>query len=276
MKETIKGIAIDLDGTWLRSDCNITERTYEAVQKAIDAGYAVIPTTGRCYRNSASVLKKYRGLRYFINANGTVLTDAKEEKVLFSHAMPYRMAKEIYERTKEHSCYVEIYEGMDAYVDVRGRDFLYASGMEKDYCDQLMSTNVVEENLAAFMEDENRKVCKFHIMCVSVEEKKILMEKIAQVEHAYPISTFDKNIEVVFGHHSKADGLRRACELLGMKQSEIMAVGDSDNDYEMISWAGLGVAMGNGNNRVRQAADYVSLTNDEDGLAEALYHCLEI
>ncbi|MGI6069064.1 MAG: Cof-type HAD-IIB family hydrolase [Blautia sp.] len=276
MKADIKAIAIDMDGTWLRSDCSISEETKEAVQRAADAGYLVIPTTGRSFRNASTVLKDYRGLRYYINANGTTFTDGKEGKLLFSRSMPYAMAKEIYDLTNQYSCFVEIYEGMDAYVDPFGREFLYSTGLGRDYCDQLLSTNCTLKSLDDFMEEEGRQVCKYHIVCANSDQKNQLKRRIAQVEGAYPISTFSQNIEVVYGHHSKADGLRAACEHLGLRQEEIMAIGDSDNDYDMIAWAGLGVAMGNGNDRVKSAADYISSSNDEDGVARALKECLGI
>lgn len=276
MKGNIKGIAIDMDGTWLRSDCSISGKTKEAVQRAIDAGFVVIPTTGRSYRNASQVLKDYRGLRYYINANGTTFTDGEEGKLLFSQAMPYTMAKEIYDLTNQYSCFVEIYEGMDAYVDGFGRDFLYCTGLPRDYCDQLLSTNCMLESLDAYMGEESRQVCKYHIVCANTDEMNQLKRRIAQVEGAYPISTFSQNIEVVYRHHSKADGLKEACAHLGLLQEEIMAIGDSDNDYDMIAWAGFGVAMGNGNSRVKGAADYVSASNDEDGVARALKECLGI
>ena len=276
MDQKIKAIAIDLDGTWLREDCTISRDTFQTVQKAIDLGYVVIPTTGRSYRNARHVLEQYRGLRYFINANGTVCTDSSREEVVFSHAMPWKMAKEIYELTNGYSCFVEIYEGMDAYVDSRGIDFLYASGMPEEYCRQLLSTNVVEQSLENYIKDPGRNINKFHIVCGSVEDRNRLRAQIGQVDMAYPISTFEQNIEVVLGHHSKADGLKQACAVLGLERENIMAIGDSNNDYDMVAWAGLGVAMGNANARVKEAADFVSTSNQEDGVAYAIRECLGI
>lgn len=276
MEQKIKAIAIDLDGTWLKEDCTISAETDRAVQKAIDLGYLVIPTTGRSYRNARHVLRHYRGLRYFINANGTACTDSSREELLFSVAMPAAMAGAVYACTDGFPCFVELYEGMDAYVDRKGASFLYESGMPEDYCRQLLSTSVMQESLAAYLREADREVCKFHIVCGSVEDRIRLQEKIAEVKDAHPISTFPQNIEVVLGHHSKADGLQKACSMLGIGREQVMAIGDSSNDYQMIAWAGLGVAMGNADEQVKEAASFVSTSNEEDGVAYALRKCLGI
>lgn len=83
MRKDLKMIAIDLDGTLLRDDCTISERTREAVEEAGRKGYLIVPTTGRSYRNARFVLKDFREISYFINGNGSVITDGRTGDVLY-------------------------------------------------------------------------------------------------------------------------------------------------------------------------------------------------
>ncbi len=87
MRKDLKMIAIDLDGTLLRDDCTISERTREAVEEAGRKGYLIVPTTGRSYRNARFVLKDFREISYFINGNGSVITDGRTGDVLYFHEM---------------------------------------------------------------------------------------------------------------------------------------------------------------------------------------------
>lgn len=273
---SIKLIAIDMDGTWLRGDCSISQKTKETIQRAIEAGYCVVPTTGRSFRNSVNVLQDCEGLRYFINANGSTVTDALEEQVIYTEAMPYETAREIYDLSNQYESFLEIYEELDAHVDKYGREFLLRAGLSGDYVEQLLSTNVEHDCLDDFMESTQRRICKFHIVCSSADIASQLKRKISQIPDIYPLSVFPLNIEVVNGTWSKASGLKKLTEHLGLTSSEVMAIGDSDNDYDMICWAGTSVAMGNGNKKVKEAADYIVSSNDEDGVAEALEKYLKL
>lgn len=273
---SIKLIAIDMDGTWLRSDCSISPKTKETIRRVIEAGYYVVPTTGRSFRNSLNVLKDCKGLRYFINANGSTVTDAFKEQVIYTEAMPYETAREIYDLSSQYESFLEIYEDLDAHVDKYGREFLLRVGLSGDYVNQLLSTNVEHDCLDDFIEEPQRRVCKYHIVCSSADIANQLKRKISQIPHMHPLSVFPLNIEVVNGTWSKASGLKKLTEHLGITAREVMAIGDSDNDFDMIQWAGTSVAMGNGNDRVKEAADYTVSSNDEDGVAEALEKYLNL
>ncbi len=271
----IKLIAIDLDGTWLRSDCTISEATKVSIQNAIDRGYLVVPTTGRSYRNSREVLKEFHGLRYFINANGSTIVDGKEENMIYAECIPYKAAKAIYDLVVKYDGFAEIYEEFDAHVDFNAVELLNRAGLSGDYVDQLMSTNVIHASLDDFMGDRGRKVSKFHIVCATPKEKDQLKAEIARLDGVYPISVFNRNIEIVNGTWSKAQGLQTLTEHLGLDASQVMAIGDSNNDLDMLKWAGVSVVMGNAEDHVKELADFVTASNDEDGIKLVLEKYLD-
>lgn len=267
---SIKLIAIDMDGTWLKNDCSISERNKAAIEAAVDKGYLVVPCTGRSFRNSKVVLQEFNNLKYFINANGSTVTDADSEELVYAETMPYETARAVYDMVNQYESFAEIYEGLDAHVDAYGREFLLRAGLSSSYVNQLLSTNIEHACLDDFMDDPERKVCKFHIVCSSADLKNQLYRKMKTLEHVYPVSVFSLNLEIVNGKWSKAHGLQKLTEYLGLKQEEVMAIGDSDNDLDMLNWAGTSVGMGNANKHVKEVVDYVTLSNEEDGVAHAL------
>ena len=272
----IKLIAIDLDGTWLRSDCSISENTKKAVTRAIEAGYLVVPTTGRSYRNARAVLRDIPGLRYFINANGATVADAGEEKMIYAEAIPYEISSQVFAYARQYDCFMELYEAFDAHVDQAGKKYLAGIGLSENYIEQLMSTNIMHEDLDVFMSDPARNISKFHIVCGSEEIKDELKDKIASLQNCHPISVFHLNIELVNGLWGKAGGLLKLAEHLGLSADNIMAIGDSNNDLDMLKWAGTSVVMGNAPDHVKKLADYVTAENDQDGVAKALEEILDI
>lgn len=266
----IKMIAIDMDGTLLRDDVTISGRTLEAIKEAIARGIYVVPTTGRSYRNTRWVLSGIDNIPYFVNANGTVITDGKTEEILYIHVMKKNILGKVYELSKRYGAFFEVYAGQDAYVEQRGVDMLLNSSVLKEYCAQLLRTNIVLQDFRKEMKNVTEKACKIHIICNTVEDRKKLMEQIALLDDCYPLSTMSLNLEIVNGRWSKLDGIRKLAARLDIPNECIMAIGDSDNDYELLSGAGYSVAMGNANTSIKKISDEVTATNDWDGAAKAI------
>lgn len=273
----IKLIAIDLDGTLLDDDCVIGEENRSMLRRALKAGYCVVPTTGRSFQNARyEIFKDFNELPYYINANGTVVTDAKTEQVLYTASFPRDVAGEIYRLCKEYRTYIEPYAGRCAFMEQEGIAHLYRSGLPRSYCEQLMRTNILCSDMEKIIEKGEYPVSKFHIVCESREEKESLKARIAAIEGLYPISVVEQNIEVVYQKKSKRDGLEFLSDYLGIARENVLAIGDSSNDVEMLEWAEYSVAMQNASARVKSAAKYVTDTNNNSGVAKALQRFLNI
>ncbi|MGI6012360.1 MAG: Cof-type HAD-IIB family hydrolase [Ruminococcus sp.] len=273
----IKLIAIDLDGTLLDSGCVFREENRIWLSRALKAGYFVVPTTGRSFQNARyEIFKNFDEMPYYINANGTVVTDGKTEKVLYTASFPRDVAKEIYRLCKEYRTYIEPYAGRCAYMEREGIDHLYRSGLSRSYCEQLMRTNILTENMEEIIANGEYPVSKFHIVCESSQEKEMLKARIAAIPGLYPISVVAQNIEVVYQKKSKKDGLAFLSDYLGITRENVLAIGDSSNDIEMLEWAGCSVAMENASDQVKKTAKYVTDTNDNDGVAKALQRFLTL
>ena len=113
-------------------------------------------------------------------------------------------------------------------------------------------------------------VDKVHGIFRTSKDQQDAYERLTQIPGVSVVSSFGNNWEVNREGTSKANALLRLGQTLGIKREEIMACGDDMNDYAMLEAVGFGVAMGNGNPRVKEIADHVTVTNDEDGVAKAI------
>lgn len=263
-------IAIDLDGTLLKNDCTISARDRAAVLACMEAGHLVIPCTGRSYENSRFVLKDFPAFPYYINGNGTTVTEGQSGRLLFANTMPLSVGRAVYSLCMEYQTFVELYHGQTAYDSAFGRENMRRSLCDPAYQVQLMHTNTHLESLDDFVLKEEHPVSKFHIVCVDPAERLELKERIGRLPGIMPISTSSINIEVCSTGWSKREGLKWLCNHIGISQEEVIAIGDSENDLELIEWAKNGIAMGNAAKIVKDAASAVTASNEEDGVAKAL------
>lgn len=273
----IKLVAIDMDGTFLDDLCKIPERNLMAVKKAIKKGVIIVPTTGRSFRNvKAELFKEVTGINYCITANGTIVAEMEKERILAAEVIPVPQGKLVYQMAKKYSAYLELYSGLEAYMDARGIEYLWQAGLTPEYCEQLMGTNIKADNLDQLVLEEELPISKFHIVCTARAEKEQLKKEIAALGGMFPISVISKNIELVSGTYSKRNGLEQLISALGIAKNQVLVIGDSNNDYEMIKWADHSVAMGNANDRIKEAALHITASNNQAGVADALEKYLNL
>ncbi|HJD25607.1 MAG TPA: Cof-type HAD-IIB family hydrolase [Candidatus Blautia intestinipullorum] len=266
-----KLITIDLDGTLLRNDCTIAPTVRKAILTCLNTSKTFfVPCTGRSYQNSRFVLGDFPAFPYYINANGTTVTEGSSGTLLHASTLPLETGCAVYSLAREYKTFIEIYHGLTAYDGAAGRQNLKESSCSKDYISQLLYTNTHLESLDDFVFDKKHPISKFHIVCVSQREKQELKQRLSRIPGVFPISTTDFNIEICREGWSKREGLIRLCQILHISPEETAAIGDSENDYEMLQWAGCGIAMGNAAPEIKKAADYITGSNEEEGIIHAL------
>lgn len=268
-----KLITIDLDGTLLKNDCTISPRTKNALITCMQTTDTIfVPCTGRSYQNSRFVLKDFPVFPYYINANGTTIVEGPSEELLYADTIPLETGCQIYSIAKEYHTFIEVYHGLTAYDSAEGRENLFHSSCDKDYISQLLHTNVHLDNMDNFILKEKSPISKFHIVCTIPQEKEELKSRLAELQDVFPISTTDFNIEICSKGWSKREGLKKLCQSLNLSPSHVAALGDSENDLEMLEWAGTGIAMGNACTKAKEIAQYITKSNEQDGVVYALKH----
>ena len=254
-------IATDMDGTLLQPDDTISTATLKVIEKAREKGVVFTLSTGRPVQG----VKKYIDLLGLdcpvITYNGAVVVHSGTGDVLFSQDMDKEDARMVYNLALEKGVMFILWS----------KNRLYASelGEKSAFYEQITSTKA--NLLTDFDSLLERGITKF----LWYDEPEILDEYIEQLKHSHlKDTTFIKSrayfMEFFSAQTSKAVALAKLGEYYGISQQEIIAIGDQTNDLSMIEYAGLGVAMGNGVDKVKNAADYVTASNTEDGVAKVI------
>ncbi|WP_019908675.1 Cof-type HAD-IIB family hydrolase [Paenibacillus sp. HW567] len=233
-------LALDMDGTLLNDEQQITPKTVEWIRKAMDAGVHVCLSTGRSSR-SAMPYAEQLGLKTpMIMVNGSEVWRAPYELYRRS-LMDMMLVKKMHKIAEEHGIWFWAYSVEEVYNkdtwdgDIEGREWLKFGYSTED--------------------DEIR-----HKVLMQLQDLGGL-----EITNSTPY-----NLEINPLGVNKASGIREVCKLLGLEMSQVVAVGDSLNDLAAIQQAGFGVAMGNAQEVVKQEADAVVATNNHDGIAEVI------
>lgn len=260
-----KLIAMDLDGTLNNDQKVITEKTKAALMAAQKAGIRLAlasarPSPGLFKERDILRLQDHKGI--LMSYNGGRIVDAETGKVLFETSMDLNETKQVLGQLESLPVTPILDDGVQFYVTDK-------NGFKVDY--ECKNNNMVCSevgNLADFLTFAPIKI----LMSVQPEELKEVQHKIAAFlpESLTVVQTAAFYLEVIPKVINKGQGIRDICSVLGMDPSEVISFGDAENDIPMLKAAGMGVAMGNSTEAVKQAADMVTLTNNEDGIAAAL------
>lgn len=268
----IRLIATDLDGTLLDDKKQVPERNMQALQECAARGIVIVPATGRTVRGIPDRIRELPGVRYVITTNGAVVADLEENCIIDSCRLPMEKAVEIMELAADSSDEIMY----DAYIDGDGfsmerflsnvRYYVKTEGMEE----LIRKTRQVVPDTIQYVRDQAKEVDKINFFFVDLDAKERMRETLKTVEGILVTSSIPNNLEINAAGADKGGALLRLASYLNMEPAETMAFGDGENDLSMMEKAGIGIAMENGEKSVRKAADYVTLTNEEAGVAAAI------
>jgi len=263
-----KMIATDMDGTALTDDKRLTKRTVTAMQKAIEQGKQIVISTGR----SVSLIKPYldavKGVRYVLTSCGGTVIDLETGEYLLHRMIDTETVTRIIAAANGHFvCPIIFYEGVTCgsewCVNMLGDFGLPA--YEPIYRQYM---NIVDDAMNHYMENP-QPLEKFNLFFTDPHEAAEVYEKIKDLPVTFTARTA-RSMEINAVGVSKAEGLKTLCKHLGIQMSEVIAVGDSENDEEMLACAGLKVAMANGSDKVKAIADVIADSNENDGVAKLI------
>lgn len=259
----IRLIAADIDGTLLNSQHELTPRTKYVLQKAMQQGTQVVIATGRT-RSAPVPSRLIEELK--VNAPGIFLQGLMvhnvDGSVRYQQHMDVVRAMSIIRFSEENGLHFYSTSGGDLFTHPNN-PFLATLARYNE---------PVPHEVTSLLDIlEAHPVNKFVYM--EMPEKMDALRELLQPivgEGESLLRTAPEFLEFLPAGASKGAALARLIHELEIPREEVMALGDAENDIEMIQLAGIGVAMGNAMEHVKQVADYITLTNDEDGLAAAI------
>ncbi|MFZ5989267.1 MAG: Cof-type HAD-IIB family hydrolase [Bacillota bacterium] len=265
-----KLVAVDLDGTLLNSRKEISGEDKKYISLAIDKGVRVAICSGRIYTGARVFAKELSATGPLIACNGAVIRDVLTDRIYHTNPLFKKDCLELVDLLRGENIYFHIYMGDILYTERLEHSSLYywnrnALLNEEDR----INIKVVKDIYDSVCENEDRpsKVVVISEEHCVLDKARKLVEEIRTVEVA---SSNYNNFEIMNHGVNKGKALEILAKKLGILRDEIIAIGDNENDYSMIRFAGLGVAMGNAKEDIKGVSNYITLTNDENGVSEVI------
>ena len=270
MKKEIKLIGLDLDGTTFTSDKRITDHAKSVIEKAIEQGVTVLPCTGRQLSGLPEEFLSMKGVRYAVTSNGASVIDLKEKKKLFTDYIPYGIAADTMERLLKEEILTDIYIDGLCYIEEELMVLFTSFLPNQESVTYFKKTRTPVKNLPEFIRKNRLDAEKIHLLFRDMELKAALKKEFDANPHFLTTSAVSFNLELNNRTADKGTALLVLADFLGIPHDQTMACGDSFNDEAMLRKAGFSVAMGNADPEIKKICDFVTKTNDEDGVAYAI------
>lgn len=257
----IRLLAVDLDDTLLNEKSEVSEANKRAIQEAVARGVIVTIATGRMFESAQKIAKEIGLDVPLIAYNGALVESAISEEVLMKTCVDEDAALAVLAMFREKGWYIQLYRNDTLYVDTATDD-------TRDY-ERRVKTKAVEIGDELYQNPQD--ILK--MLAVNDADKLDYVEEVVQTTFCGKVfapRSRPRLLEIVNATVNKGEALRFVAEKFGVKQEEVMAIGDSNNDVAMLEYAGLGVAMGNASPRVKEVAQVVTANNEEDGVAKAI------
>lgn len=269
--QDIKILALDLDGTLLNSQIELSQGNKEALQAAIDLGVKIVVATGRVFTALPESIKSINGIDYAITSNGAHIYSLRDSKIIYNDYLKEDTVAAVSDFINTHSVDVEVFMDGKAYIDEDYYNKILSSGSHYRNIEYVLSTRIPVRDILSLLRDNKDVIENVNLFFDDLD----YMEKVKPLVIAFPnatiASSFRNNLEVGGLGTSKAKALKYLMEQLKFSQGELMACGNAPNDIAMLQVAGLSVAVSNGWGGVLEIADHVTDSNDDDGVGHAIY-----
>lgn len=260
---------MDLDGTLLNDEKQITDGNRAALNRLLERGHGAIITTGRPLKSAMDQARKLGMDRpgcYLIAYNGAVIYDWAQQKQIFARSLSYSAVNRVVDLANEWGEHVQTYDTRNVLVEKRCDDEAVCR-----YCQMIGMEFRVIEDVHTDLREEPVKC-----LVINYADKSGLLKIQSWIHEnmAQEVDCFfscDQYLEVVPKGMSKGEAVKMLSAMMDVEIADAVAVGDAANDLSMIEAAGIGVAMANGTEEVKAAADYITTyDNNHDGIAEVV------
>ena len=277
MSANIKLIALDLDGTLFNSEGKITEETKKEIKRATDKGVHVVISTGRPYNGVPFEQIKGLGIHYAITTNGSAIYHIPTNECIYENCMDFEIIAPILPFLLEKRIHIDTYIDGEGFTPIYCRENLHKLNVIPSLKEYILATRTPVDDLIGYIRSTGKKVQKATLNFYPLPD--------GTPEHREDVLSFlntNPSIECVCGGFNnleftkagvtKGEALKHLASLLSLSIEETMAIGDTENDLSILKAAGIGVAMGNAPSDIKAISDYVTDTNENDGVGKAIAH----
>lgn len=263
-----KLIVTDMDGTLLNEVHEISDENKHALKKASEKGIKVAIATGRIYESTIKYARELSIETPIICCNGALI---KEENgnVIYERKIEDYMCNNIIDLLEKHNIYYQCFTD-DTIFTPYINEWLRKYQMQEDLNIKIIESDNIKDSI------KGSNILKFLIIENDLELLSNIERELKSIEDIELTKSFFDNIEIMRKGVNKGSAVESLAEYLGIDKSEVITFGDNHNDLSMITYAGMGVAMGNAEEIVKENANYITCKNSENGVAKALEKILNI
>lgn len=267
---SIQLICIDMDGTLLMDDHHVSVEDQAAIKEAVNQGVHVAITTGRVY-NCAKLYAKTIGLETPIIASNGAFIGGTNGETIYENPLAIEDVRDFLDITTSHGllAYLTANFGIVSMQELPETNIYKV--LNKTLSPQEQIRLEVLSSLDEIYGQYEGEILKGVCLASNATQLNEVKDEIkAKCPHLEVVSSWKNNFEVMKKGSSKGAAVAQLAAFFNLKPEEVMCIGDSENDLSMIEFAGIGVAMGNAMDIVKNAADYVTTSNTEAGVANAI------
>jgi Cof subfamily protein (haloacid dehalogenase superfamily) len=267
----IKLLALDMDGTMLKSKHELDPLVADRISQAIKKGVKVVLATGRVYPSAKFYAKQLNTKGAIISCNGAYIKDYQSDAIIDKKAIKRESFKAVLDLLGKFEVSYQMF-GNNTYYALEENEVSrkYIDWNKTQSQEDRIDIKIIDDPYVLLEKDiEIYKVLLNHRKINQEKFLKIRMS-IDAIEDIYTIRSMPDSIDIINDKVNKGDGLKSVCRYYDIDLESTMAIGDNENDLEMIQYSKIGVAMGNAEEYIKQAADYTTLSNIENGVAAAI------
>lgn len=265
----VKLIATDLDGTFLTDDKHISQNNMKALKAAVEKGVLFVPATGRGLFTMPESVMELDCFRYIITSNGAAIEDMKDKRTIYKKQLDSDLTRDIIKYGLDLGIMVEIFIDGRAYTLEKFNKDLVGYGVNPKFVNWLRDTRTMVESFDNILKNDTT-VENINLIFTDMNQRVETYNYILEKYNVEITNSIGNNLEIGAKGCSKGEALEFLAGLLGINMSEVMCLGDNDNDRDMIRRSGIGIAVKNADEKLKNSAGYIVSSNNEDGFAEAV------
>lgn len=269
-----KLVCVDMDGTLLNSNKTVSSFTKDVIHKASESGVQVVICTGRLYASAIYYQELIDSKDVVITSNGAYIRDTAKNKVIYESRFRVETLDKITSVLREYGIVPELHTFDSVVSEQSGLSTKFYKNINNKMSKEKRINLKNVESMRNYYLDDNNHVLKCIGMDNDLDKIKRVKNELRRMPEIEVVSSNVNNVEIMNKGVSKGQGVKILSEYLNINKDEVVCIGDNENDLSMIQYAGYGVAMGNGDEYIKKEANYITDTNDNDGVAKVILKIL--
>ena len=272
MSEPIKLIAIDMDGTLLRSDKTVDPQTAEDIRTAVEKGIQIAYCTGRGTAEMQDTFRALPMIRYAVLTSGAVVYDRAEDRFLYQNGVGHPYIEQIVETAARYHAMPHFLTDRESII---GRaDLPHMADFHMGIYEPMFRQIACRVSDMAAEAMRHQTIAKVNIYFRTAGDRDAWYEELKHLPLQVTLSE-NTTLEMTAPATNKGTGLKRLAAYLQIPMEQTAAIGDNYNDVDMMKAAGFSVAMGNAAAEIRELCDHVTADNDHNGAGQAIRFILQ-